>query len=66
MESNKRKCKICSQLKDRIYSGKYPNDRDKKWRDESGLLWMGNVCGKCNQIRAKRVMKKSRTEDAKS
>lgn len=59
-EVNKRKCKACSQLKDRILDGKYPTGRDKKWRDEDGLLWMGNTCGSCNRARAKTTMRKHR------
>ena len=63
MESNKRMCKNCSVLKDRISAGKFPNGRDKKWLDEDGLLWNGAVCGKCNKERAKQIMKKVRAND---
>lgn len=61
MEVNLRVCKICAVKKQRIEDGKYPNGRDKKWRDDKGLLWVGNICGECNQNRAKLVMKKARS-----
>ena len=64
-EVNNRVCKACKATKQRIADGKYPNGRDKKWRDETGLLWVGNFCGECNKTRAKLVMKKVRA-DAKS
>jgi hypothetical protein len=63
MESNKRVCKTCLQLKDRISAGKFPNGRDKKWVGQDGLLWNGASCGKCNQNRAKLVMKKVRSNE---
>ena len=59
-EKNKRLCKRCSQLKERIEDGKYPNGRDKKWRDESGKLWSGNICGECNNSRSKEIMRTTR------
>lgn len=51
-ESNKRKCKVCGDLRDRIQDGYYPGGRNKKWRDELGQQWNGNVCGSCNVKRA--------------
>lgn len=63
MEINGRKCKICKKIKQRIEDGTYPNGRDKRWKDEDNLLWSGNVCGKCNQSRAKVVMKKARSSE---
>jgi hypothetical protein len=63
VEVNDRVCKVCNVKKQRIFDGKYPNSRDKKWRDETGLLWSGNVCGSCNRDRAKNVMKKARSNE---
>lgn len=60
MEQNKRKCKICTEDKNRILSGKFPNGRDKKWAGDDGLLWNGNICGKCNVLESKKKMKKIR------
>lgn len=60
VESNIRECKVCFIKKQRIFDGKYPNNRDKKWKDEAGLLWNGNICGKCNRDRVMRVMQKVR------
>lgn len=62
MEINKRHCKFCGVLKDRIEAGKFPNGKDKKWRDESGKLWSGKVCGECNNNRSKETMRKSRDD----
>lgn len=59
VEKNVRACKVCKVLKERVQDGKY-NDKDKKWRDEKGLLWMGNTCGECNRTRLKEVMRKKR------
>lgn len=64
MEQNKRLCKECKQLKERILQGKFTNGRDKKWTDETGKLWNGNVCPPCNVSRAKVTMKRIRAENA--
>lgn len=63
MEINVRLCKNCKVKKQRIEAGKYPNGRDKRWKDESGLLWNGSICGECNRTRAKGVMKKVRANE---
>lgn len=47
-EKNTIICKVCRQLKVRISDGKF-NDRDKKYRDEQGLLFNGKTCGSCHQ-----------------
>lgn len=60
METNKRLCKLCNILKDRIETGKYPDGKNKKHVDESGKLWNGSVCGVCNVKRAHNNMKKLR------
>lgn len=66
-ETNLRLCKRCNEVKRRTLSGKYPDQRDKKWVGEDGLLWNGNVCGVCNQKRSKEVMaaKRLRQKDVK-
>jgi hypothetical protein len=66
MEINKRLCKCCGQLRQRIEDGKYPNGKNKKWRDEDGKLWSGSVCGQCNNGRAKEVMRKARHDKVNS
>lgn len=64
IEINKRVCKVCGQLKDRILVGKFDN-RNKKYIDESGRSWNGNCCGECHKesirrrMQAMRVLKKS-------
>ena len=58
-EKNIRKCKICSFLRERTLVGKF-DDVNKKYKDEFGLTWNGNVCGKCHRMRAKETMRKGR------
>lgn len=60
MEQDKRKCSRCKELRERIQDGRFPNGNNKRWRDEFGKMWSGNVCGECNQVRAKESMKKTR------
>lgn len=55
-----RKCKICNEFKKRIEDGKFPNGKNKRWRDESGRQWVGSTCGTCNLARSKENMKKKR------
>lgn len=58
-ERNKRQCKVCKEIKDRILQGKF-NLKDKKWVDPEGGLWNGSVCPKCNRDRVRGLMKKLR------
>lgn len=58
-EENLRICKVCNKLKKRSFDGKY-NAKDKRWVDDEGLLWAGNICGSCNRDRAKETMRKKR------
>lgn len=60
MESNIRKCKVCGQEKQRILAGTYPNNKDKKWKQEDGKLWNGNTCGDCNVKESYKKMRKAR------
>lgn len=62
VESNKRLCKVCGVLKDRIETGKYPDGKNKKHVDESGRLWNGSVCASCNVARSHNNMKKLRAK----
>lgn len=55
-ESNLRLCKRCNEVKRRTLSGKYPDNRDKKYVGDDGLLWNGSTCGICNRKRAKEIM----------
>lgn len=60
MEQNKRACKSCKVLKDRIEDGKFPDAKNKKWRDAEGGLWNGSECNSCFKIRLKEHMKSKR------
>lgn len=62
METNKRLCKVCGILKDRIETGKYPDNKNKKHVDETGKLWNGSVCSACNVTRSHETMKKLRAK----
>jgi hypothetical protein len=59
MERNLRACKVCGIQKLRIENDKF-NHKDKRWIDEKGKIWMGNICPPCNVIRANANMKKLR------
>lgn len=60
-EANKRLCKKCKLLIDRISDGKFTNGRDKRWVDATGKLWNGSMCPACNTERAKETMRKMRS-----
>lgn len=47
VETNKRICKRCNKIKDRIQAGKFPNNKDKKWVDDTGKQWSGSMCPAC-------------------
>lgn len=63
MESNKKKCKICGEEKNRVCIGKYPNGRDKKWAQEDSKLWNGRVCGDCNVKESFKKMRRIRGQE---
>lgn len=60
MELDKRICKTCKQIKTRIRQEKYNDQKNYKYRDENGKLWLGNLCPSCNNERLKNVMKEKR------
>lgn len=61
-EINKSKCSVCQEIKTRIQNGKYPDNINKKWVDEAGLLWVGRKCPLCVKTGMKSRMKKLRLE----
>lgn len=65
VEQNKRECKVCGQIKDRILQGKF-DKVNKKWSDGSGLLWNGNVCPQCHVVRCRENMRKVRSYGSSS
>lgn len=60
IEKNLRLCKICELLRIRINDGRFPNGKNKRFRDEQGNLWSGNVCGECNKKRIAEAMARKR------
>ena len=64
MESDTRNCKICLQPKKRILVGKF-DSRNKRYDDETGKSWRGNICPGCHKedikrrMQAMRVLRKS-------
>lgn len=60
MEVNKRICKVCKELKDRILVGKF-DDKNKKYHDETGKSWNGSTCPGCHveQVRIKMKLTRS-------
>lgn len=59
MEVNKRTCKVCTQLKDRIEAGRY-NEKDKRFVDGNNKSWNGNVCPDCHRSKVKEAVKLKR------
>ena len=59
-EADKRICKVCGVLKERILVGKY-NNKDKKYVDLEGSCWNGRLCPLCNRLRMQSNMQKLRT-----
>lgn len=60
IESNKTICKRCKELKIRIEDGKYPDSKNKRYKDETGKLWNGKVCSQCVVNLSKERMKSFR------
>jgi hypothetical protein len=60
MEVNIKICKKCNKPKMRVEAGRFPNKKDKKWKDEDDLLWNGLMCGSCNRQRSLNNMNKLR------
>lgn len=60
-EQNITQCKICKEMKLRIFVGKFDH-KNKKWSDESGKLWSGKICPSCNVERSKFNMRKLRNK----
>jgi len=49
MDTNKRHCKVCKVLKNRTEIGKWTESgKDKKFVDETGKTWNGNICPSCH------------------
>jgi len=57
---DKRICKTCKIIKDRIPDGLFKAGKLKKFRDAEGGLWNGSECHNCMQIRLKEHMKSKR------
>jgi hypothetical protein len=62
VESNKRICKTCLKIRDRVAAGKFPNGRDKKWTDQSGKQWVGSTCPDCVIEKSKLRMQQKRAK----
>ena len=63
IEQNLSTCRVCQESKQRIEDGKYGESRNKRWRDEEGLLWCGRVCPDCHKKEMKSRMIKSRAKE---
>lgn len=61
-EVNLSKCSKCQEIKSRIQDGKYPDNRNKKWVDESGGCWIGRKCPSCVKTHMQQRMAKLRSE----
>lgn len=64
MESDIRNCKVCLQPKKRILVGRF-DSKNKRYNDENGKSWRGNICPECHKLdiksrmQAMRVLRKS-------
>lgn len=64
-EQNITECKICKEHKLRIQDGMFDH-KNKRWRDESGLMWNGRTCPTCvQQIQAENYRKKHGVDNKK-
>jgi hypothetical protein len=61
-ESNLSKCSKCQEIKVRTQDGFYPDNRNKRWIDENGELWVGRKCSSCVKSHMKGRMSKLRAE----
>lgn len=43
------KCKVCQQVKNRYFAGKYPSGKDSRYIDDAGKEWNGHCCGVCHK-----------------
>ena len=41
-------CKDCGVMKKRFHAGKYPNNKDIRWVDDTGRQFNGKSCAQCN------------------
>jgi len=62
IESNKRLCKRCGQLRTRTEAGRYPSSKNKRYVDEEGKLWNGKVAPCCHTPQIKSNMRQLRME----
>lgn len=58
-DADVRQCKLCQEYKVRIHRGKF-DFRNKRFMDQKGGLWNGNVCPPCNRARVNAKMKELR------
>ena len=63
-EINKRHCKKCGELKNRILDGKFPDSKNKRFKDDTGKLWNGNVCPQCQVSKTKEGIRQLRFKRA--
>lgn len=59
-ESNLTHCKVCHELRVRQEDGKFPNSKNKRYKDETGKLWNGKTAPCCHGKKVKENMKKLR------
>jgi hypothetical protein len=58
-ESDLSSCRLCEKIKVRKLVGKF-DDKNKKYIDETGILWSGRICPACHKDRVKFRMRKLR------
>ncbi len=56
-ERDLKHCKVCGELKLRVRSGKYPNNKNPRFADNKGRLWNGATCPDCHVKKQKNLQK---------
>lgn len=62
IEVQKKVCKVCLVLKERIYDGMF-DKKNKRWIGRDGKLWSGHVCPPCQAEKVKENMRKLRKKN---
>jgi hypothetical protein len=61
-DRDNRICKVCRKIKVRIFSGKFDNQKDKRYTDETGKQWSGSTCPSCHAELTRKRMRKKRAK----
>ena len=63
-EKQLKQCKICNEVKLRIYDGKYSDGKNTIWIGEKGTQWNGRICPECQVAKMKNHMQVKRASQS--